>query len=104
MNRICMKTGRAFLLVLSFVWPAGAESLALPERPPDAPGATALIEKLASMSAGEREQTILAELKRGNVPSFLRQFVQVPVEAEVNGSHLRGNVSVLPDYLAIGSD
>ncbi|HET6407339.1 MAG TPA: hypothetical protein VFG14_05615, partial [Chthoniobacteraceae bacterium] len=99
-----MNPGCAFLLVLSFVFHAAGESLAVPERPTDASSATALIERLSPMSLVEREQAIVAEVKRGNVPAFLRTFVAVPVTGTVGGREVRGNVSVLPDYLAVGSD
>jgi hypothetical protein len=99
-----MNPGCAFLLVLLFVFHAVGESLAVPERPADAPAATALIERLSAMSLEEREQAIVAEVKRGNVPVFLRTFVPVPVAGTVDHREVRGSISVLPDYLAVGSD
>src|SRR6188474_1510553 len=99
-----MNPGCAFLLVLSFVFHAVGESLAVPERPADAPAATALIERFSPMSLKDREQAIIAEVKRGNVPAFLRKFVAVPVKGTIGDREVRGSIAVLPDYLAVGSD
>ena len=53
------------------------------------------------MSVAEREAQILAQLRAGNVPQFLRNFsLEVTVK---EGGHTIG-FSVLPDYLAIGAD
>ena len=92
------------MLVLSFVWPVAGESLALPERPPNALGAAALIEKLSPMSLAEREQTIIAEIKSGNVPEFLCRLVDIPVTESIDGREVTATIAVTPEYLAIGSD
>src|SRR5688572_12313232 len=99
-----MNPGCAFLLVLLFVFQAAGESLAVPERTADALAATVLIERLTPMSTTEREQAVVDEVKRGNVPAFLRTFVDVPVSGEVEDREVTGKIFVLPDYLAIGSD
>lgn len=42
---------------------------------------------------------------RGNVPDFLRQFKTIPLTfTDAQGQVHRGEVRVLPDYLAIGSN
>jgi len=86
----------------------------LPERPDDAPTGSAFVASAVDQwerapGAGNahftlllraREEAIVAEVLRGNVPSFCRAFYEVPLAA---GPHT-GSVSVLADYLAIGSD
>ncbi len=73
---------------------------AIPPRPADAVGGTAFMEKVAALPPAEREGAIAAELLRGNLPDFLRQFKTITVSA--NGH--TATVAVMPDYLAVGSD
>jgi hypothetical protein len=57
------------------------------------------------MTAPEREQAILAEISKGNLPEFLRRLV--PVELRCNSGaakNLVATIFVTPDYLAVGSD
>ena len=60
---------------------------------------------VASMNSQEREEAILEEVSKGNVPGFLRKLVPVQLECELaNGQNLKATIFVTPDYLAIGSD
>jgi hypothetical protein len=87
-------------LMLLFGSTLRAQSLDLPPRQPSAPKGTAFALSIADLPLDEREETILAEVKAGNVPPFLRKLVPVTVSAgTVNASYW-----VAPDYLAIGSD
>lgn len=84
---------------------APPEPPAISPRPADAPGGRAFIESLAGLDREAREAAVLLELMRGNIPSFLRRFVPVRVEANaVNGLRASAVYEVMPDYLAIGSD
>ncbi|HEY1469676.1 MAG TPA: hypothetical protein VGF61_11585 [Candidatus Acidoferrum sp.] len=57
------------------------------------------------MSPPEREQAILEEISKGNVPEFLRKLVPVELHGEsLNGKSVTATIFVTPDYLAIGSD
>jgi hypothetical protein len=57
------------------------------------------------MSPQEREQAILEEISKGNLPEFLRKLVPVKLQCELaNGKSLIATIFVTPDYLAIGSD
>jgi hypothetical protein len=57
------------------------------------------------MTAPEREQAILAEISKGNLPEFLRKLVPVELRCDsCSASHLVATIFVTPDYLAIGSD
>ena len=57
------------------------------------------------MNSQEREEAILEEISKGNVPEFLRRLVPVKLQCELtNGQALTATIFVTPDYLAIGSD
>ena len=87
--------------LLLFLGPSlRAQSLDLPPRQPTAPRGTAFAHSIAALPLSEREEKILAEVKAGNVPSFLRTLVPVSVST----SSVKATYFVAPDYLAIGSD
>ncbi len=77
-----------------------AQSLDLPPSQPSAPKGTAFARSIADLPLPEREEKILAEVKAGNVPPFLRKLVPVVVSA----GKVKATYYVTPDYLAIGSD
>ena len=77
-----------------------AQSLDLPPRQPSAPNGTAFALSIAALPLEEREEKVLAEVKAGNVPPFLRKLVPVAVSAGT----VKASYFVAPDYLAIGSD
>jgi len=57
------------------------------------------------MSSQNREEAILEEVSKGNLPEFLRNLVPVELHSELaNGQRLTATIFVTPDYLAIGSD
>jgi hypothetical protein len=53
-----------------------------------------------SLSVNQRETAIVDAVRRGCIPSFLRQYVPVPVSG---GGHT-GTIYVMPDVLSIGTD
>jgi hypothetical protein len=60
---------------------------------------------VSMMNAGEREQAILDEITKGNLPQFLRKLVPVELQCELaSGKEFIATIFVTPDYLAIGSD
>jgi hypothetical protein len=60
---------------------------------------------VSKMDARDREQAILGEISKGNLPDFLRKLVPVKLRAELaSGKDLIATIFVTPDYLAIGSD
>jgi hypothetical protein len=79
----------------SITMPAAAAGI--PPRPPTAPGGKSFAESIADLPPKARENAIVQEILRGNIPDFLRAFVTIRVE---NGAAYE----VMPDYLAIGSD
>lgn len=80
----------------------------IPPRPAGAPTGSEFVESVRALDPVERERAILAELARGNFPTFLRQLR--PVELSCCDASRPGEpevavqVWVMPDYLAIGSD
>jgi hypothetical protein len=87
-------------LILLLGSPLSAQSLNLPPRQPSAPKGTAFALSIAALPLAEREEKILAQVKAGNVPPFLRKLVPVAVSA----GKLKASYFVTPDYLAVGSD
>ena len=58
----------------------------------------------SSLSLADRENLIFSEIKKGNVPSFLRKLKAVTDSAEIDGKIYSITYYVLPDYLAVGSN
>jgi hypothetical protein len=88
------------LFVLSLAAPLRAQTLDLPPRPDAAPKGTQFARSIAGLPLKEREERILAEVKRGNVPAFLRTLVPVTVRSKT----ATATIFAAPDYLAIGAD
>ena len=62
-------------------------------------------EYVSKMNSQEREEAILEEISKGNVPEFLRRLVPVKLQCDLtNDQALTATIFVTPDYLAIGSD
>jgi hypothetical protein len=60
---------------------------------------------VSKMSSQDREEVILEEISKGNLPAFLRKLVPVELQGKAaNGQSLTATIFVTPDYLAIGSD
>ena len=63
------------------------------------------MQQVSGMSDDAREAAILEQLRRGNMPGFLRRLRPVVLSGRLaNGEPSRAIVCVSPDYLAIGSD
>ena len=85
--------------------PVVAPSLNLPARPADAIGGAEFIRRTAGLSILERDRAVVAEIEKGNVPSFLNHLRPVTVNSKAaSGRDVTATVWVTPDYLAIGSD
>jgi hypothetical protein len=78
--------------------------LRLPRRAQGAPTGSAFIEATRKMTWQEREAAVLEQLLAGNVPDFLRRFVDVDVFSPHGPKRHTGRLRVMPDYLCIGSD
>jgi hypothetical protein len=81
-----------------------APVLDIPPRPPNAAAGQAVAAALRELSVERREQLILAEIERGNVPSWTGRLERVEAEGRVAGRTHRVVFWVTPDYLSLGSD
>lgn len=79
-------------------------ALDLPPRSEDAVEADELVAQLTGLSLEERESRILAEIRKGNVPGWLRTFQEVRVRSSAASGEHEVVFWALPDYLAVGSD
>lgn len=80
-------------------------SLLFPLRNPDAMTGSEFMNHIQNMTFAERETAILHELLSGNFPDFLRtpKILQTVFDDAKGDSH-HLEYSVLPDYLAVGSN
>lgn len=78
--------------------------LAVPERPRLAPLGSELYERITDMPRLEREQVVINEVLRGNIPDFLKELKPITVSATISGEVVSTTIYVTPDYLAVGND
>jgi hypothetical protein len=63
------------------------------------------VRRTSGLSNEERDRAVVAELERGNIPSFLSHLAPVKLTTRAaHGQGLAATIWVTPDYLAIGSD
>ena len=77
--------------------------LRLPARPEGAIGGSEFVRRTSGLSSAERDRAVVAELERGNIPSFLGHLAPVKLTTS-DGQPVAATIWVTPDYLAIGSD
>ncbi len=58
----------------------------------------------SNLNLEKRESIIISEVKKGNVPSFLRKLNAVTDSTKIEGEVYSITYYVLPDYLAIGNN
>ncbi|MBI4816442.1 MAG: hypothetical protein HY791_09290 [Deltaproteobacteria bacterium] len=74
-------------------------------RPESAVGGRAFMAELKGLPPAARESAILREVEKGNLPEFLRELKPVSVSfVDSKGQRHEGQIRVMPDYLAIGSN
>ncbi len=79
--------------------------LRLPARPADAIGGSEFARRTNGLSSADRDRAVVAELERGNIPSFLGHLTPVTLMPNPGGGQAgAATIWVTPDYLAIGSD
>ena len=79
--------------------------LRLPARPVGAIGGSEFARRTSGLSSAERDRAVVAELERGNIPSFLGRLTPVTLTPSASdGRAVVATIWVTPDYLAIGSD
>lgn len=77
----------------------------IPPRPCFALTGSGFAKNVSAMDESEREQAILTQLMKGNLPDFLRRLKPVQLIAKFkDGKTITATIFVMPDYLAIGSD
>ncbi len=77
----------------------------IPVPPPQALTGTQFADSVFSSDRHKREQAILDQLLKGNLPSFLRKLVPVHLEHQTaRRKVIAATIFVMPEYLAIGSD
>ena len=77
----------------------------IPRRPLQAMTGTEFAKSIQHLKTRQREQAILNQLNRGNIPDFLRKLVPVHFESSRrNGKKSQVTFYTMPDYLAIGSN
>lgn len=76
----------------------------IPDRRPTLLGGKALAEKWNKLTADEREAAVVAEVAKGNLPTFLGRPITIKTQAEIDGNSVECEFDVSPDYLAVGSD
>jgi hypothetical protein len=77
----------------------------IPLRPRDAISGSEFARRTSGMTGAERQQAALTELRRGNIPEFLRNLKPVRLNyATADKNEINAVIWVMPDYLAIGSN
>jgi hypothetical protein len=85
--------------------PLSQPVLRLPARPAGAIGGTEFARRTIGLSSADRDRAVVAELERGNIPSFLGRLTPVKLTTDASdGQGLAATIWVTPDYLAIGSN
>ena len=73
---------------------------AFPPRAADAPSGSEFAEHTLNMPIDQREVEVLAQVRRGNIPEFLRNLKPVRIDGRATSIA----IMVSADYLAIGTD
>ncbi len=63
-----------------------------------------IINYIRDLPLDQREDFILEEVHKGNVPNFLRKLVKITARTIINGNYTYITYYALPDYLALGSE
>ena len=78
--------------------------LELSQRQDQALSGAVFARSIESMDVFHREEAILAEILKGNIPGFLREFVAVETGMTIEDTRYKLTFFVMPDYISIGSD
>jgi hypothetical protein len=77
----------------------------IPKRPRNAMTGTEFAKETTGMTNEERQAKAIEELRRGNVPDFLRNLKPVHLSCHtLSDETITAVIWVTPDYMAIGSD
>lgn len=97
-----MKYITTFFLLLSLSY--FSQTLNVPVRQTTALNGAQFVATITPMSFTNRENLILQEVVKGNVPNFYRTLSSVTSTAAISGTVQSVTYYVIPDYLAIGCD
>jgi hypothetical protein len=78
--------------------------LDIADRPSNALSGSEVLDQIRDLPREERELFIWKEVKKGNIPDFLRKLVLVSDTLEIQNRKVTIRYYALPDYLALGSD
>jgi hypothetical protein len=77
----------------------------MPRRRGSASGASTVLASVQGVDGVKRDRTVVAEILKGNMPSFQRNLVPVTLRGTTSdGRQANITLCVTPDYLALGSD
>lgn len=77
----------------------------IPPRRGSSPAGSKVINAAMALSGDERDRYIEREIRKGNVPDFIRRLAPVVFTGQArNGTAINIVVCVTPDYLAVGND
>ncbi len=83
--------------------PAALRADRIPVRLANAPTGSQFAKDTKEFTGRERQEAAVSELKRGNIPDFLRALRPVRMEGPLpTGQTATATIWVMPDYLAIG--
>ncbi|RZL66563.1 MAG: hypothetical protein EOO93_05610 [Pedobacter sp.] len=101
MKQLCVI---AFLILINAV--ASAQQLKLRQRSSKYLSGSQFAKSISdtSLSLLEREALIFKEVKKGNLPQFLRELSLIKIEKVIDGIAYKLEVYVTSDYLAIGNN
>lgn len=101
-----MRKAALYVLLAFMSVTTWCQTLKLKSRNARAISGTAFAEKISAknLSLKKREKIIFREIKKGNIPDFLRKLVQLTDTLLVNNQQHVVSYWVLADYLSIGSD
>ena len=98
-----------FYLMTQTLWAKSIPSpknLKIPKRGQNSITGSKLIEALLCEPIYKRESMIMSQLKKGNIPDFLRQLkpVLIPYKDPKAKKQMYLTIYVMPDYLSVGTD
>jgi hypothetical protein len=106
MKKLTIKIFTSVIVFLLLIQLGFAQKLKLPSRKADALTGTAFANSIAdsTLSLENREEIIFQEIKKGNIPNFLRKLYAVNDELQLENKSYKITYFVIPDYMAIGSN
>lgn len=101
-----MKRFSLFVICLMIGWGAFAQELKLKKRKADAFTGSQFSKLIAdtNLSLSVREEMIWQEVKKGNIPSFLKKLSPVEINKVINTKNYKLIIYTTTDYLSIGTD